>query len=252
MVATFGVRSPTPLIERRAFESAAKDVHGRAHVPHRALLSFTLLVAIGCGSEEAASPDAASDGASSAEGSAGELQGDAQAGGDASEIDAETCATALASGTYTPGACTSPGLNCSSGCHECMCTNGQWSCGFLDCANAGGCPGGAPPLEGASCGGCCSGTVGGTCVFACPGDAGQVSATCEAPGAWHLSGACTSSDGAAAEAGDAATDASTDAACIGLFQACTETSQCCTPYACINITGTLQCQLEGPAIDAGR
>jgi hypothetical protein len=37
------------------------------------------------------------------------------------------------------------------------------------------------------------------------------------------------------------------AACYPLFHACTSSDQCCAPNLCLNITGTLQCQVEGPA-----
>jgi hypothetical protein len=37
-----------------------------------------------------------------------------------------------------------------------------------------------------------------------------------------------------------------DAACSALFTRCTQDSECCAPYRCLNITGTRECQLEGP------
>ena len=40
------------------------------------------------------------------------------------------------------------------------------------------------------------------------------------------------------------------AGCFSLFHVCGTTSDCCDPYRCLNITGELECQLEGPAIDA--
>jgi hypothetical protein len=39
-------------------------------------------------------------------------------------------------------------------------------------------------------------------------------------------------------------------ACYPLFHACTMTDECCAPNRCLNITGTLACQQEGPAMDA--
>ncbi len=39
-------------------------------------------------------------------------------------------------------------------------------------------------------------------------------------------------------------------ACYPLFHACMATEECCAPNRCLNITGTLACQQEGPAVDA--
>jgi hypothetical protein len=86
------------------------------------------------------------------------------------------------------GACEQTGLQCSYGCEFCSCQGGGWYCAAPGCA--GGCLGGSPPQEGATCGGCCGPQVGMTCTFDCAGDAGSVSATCEAPGSWHLQSAC--------------------------------------------------------------
>jgi hypothetical protein len=36
-------------------------------------------------------------------------------------------------------------------------------------------------------------------------------------------------------------------ACVPLFHACGANSDCCAPNRCLNITGTLECQQEGPA-----
>jgi hypothetical protein len=36
-------------------------------------------------------------------------------------------------------------------------------------------------------------------------------------------------------------------ACFPLFHACGANSDCCAPNRCLNITGTLECQQEGPA-----
>lgn len=57
-------------------------------------------------------------------------------------------------------------------------------------------------------------------------------------------------DGSVA-AGDApgqgdATGREDGAACYPLFHACASDADCCTPNRCLNITGTLQCQQEGP------
>ncbi len=48
--------------------------------------------------------------------------------------------------------------------------------------------------------------------------------------------------------------ADTATACYPLFHACTINDECCAPNRCLNITGTPQCQQEGPQIgepDAG-
>jgi hypothetical protein len=49
-------------------------------------------------------------------------------------------------------------------------------------------------------------------------------------------------------------DASTfdSSMCLGIFESCMPGGPCCAPYACINLTGTFQCQVEGPALDAAR
>lgn len=52
----------------------------------------------------------------------------------------------------------------------------------------------------------------------------------------------------AADSGKDATQATT--ACFSLFHACTESGECCAPNRCLNITGTLECQQEGPAPSA--
>src|SRR4051812_35237291 len=39
----------------------------------------------------------------------------------------------------------------------------------------------------------------------------------------------------------------TGTACYPMFHACTSNEQCCAPNRCLNITGTLACQVEGPA-----
>lgn len=44
------------------------------------------------------------------------------------------------------------------------------------------------------------------------------------------------------------------AACYPLFHACASNDECCSPNRCLNITGTLECQQEGPSVggpDAG-
>jgi len=48
--------------------------------------------------------------------------------------------------------------------------------------------------------------------------------------------------------GDARGDA---ASCYPLFHACATNAECCAPNRCLNITGTLECQQEGPAADGG-
>ena len=55
---------------------------------------------------------------------------------------------------------------------------------------------------------------------------------------------------------DAQSDATSDStgdhsqACYPLFHACTTTDECCAPNRCLNITGALACQQEGPPVDA--
>jgi len=38
-------------------------------------------------------------------------------------------------------------------------------------------------------------------------------------------------------------------ACFPLFHPCVASSDCCSPYLCLTITGQPACQLEGPALD---
>jgi hypothetical protein len=40
----------------------------------------------------------------------------------------------------------------------------------------------------------------------------------------------------------------TAAACFPLFHACTGNTECCAPNRCLNITGTPECQQEGPQV----
>jgi len=42
--------------------------------------------------------------------------------------------------------------------------------------------------------------------------------------------------------------ADTAAACFPLFHACTGNDECCAPNRCLNITGTPECQQEGPQV----
>jgi hypothetical protein len=65
-------------------------------------------------------------------------------------------------------------------------------------------------------------------------------------------GCSSSAKSDALSAADAQADAPVDAsvACYPLFHACTATEQCCVPNRCLNITGNLACQQEGPAPDA--
>jgi hypothetical protein len=42
--------------------------------------------------------------------------------------------------------------------------------------------------------------------------------------------------------------ADTAAACFQLFHACTGNDECCAPNRCLNITGTPECQQEGPQV----
>jgi hypothetical protein len=51
---------------------------------------------------------------------------------------------------------------------------------------------------------------------------------------------------------DAPSESSGDGAagCFPLFHGCTATEECCAPNRCLNVTGTLACQQEGPAPDA--
>jgi hypothetical protein len=58
-------------------------------------------------------------------------------------------------------------------------------------------------------------------------------------------GGTTGADGATG-GDDAGGDA---AACFPLFHACSTNAECCAPNRCLNITGTLECQQEGPAVD---
>jgi hypothetical protein len=103
-------------------------------------------------------------------------------------------------------ACSVEGMQCPGICGTCTCTNGTWACPEPPCATP--CRGPAPQ-EGDSCGGvCCGPYVGLTCSFGC-GDAGHVSATCEAVdgganaeiGTWHLQSACVSPGDAGADIG---------------------------------------------------
>jgi hypothetical protein len=100
------------------------------------------------------------------------------------------------------GACAVEGQSCTYDCYVCLCMGGGWLCEAPGCA--GGCLGnaGPPPTEGEVCGGCCGPSYGDTCTFACPGDGGSITATCEARTGWHQNGACGASPGAA----DAGTD----------------------------------------------
>jgi hypothetical protein len=58
------------------------------------------------------------------------------------------------------------------------------------------------------------------------------------------------SGGAVATSGaDASAASGNDAtACFSLFHACSENADCCAPNRCLNITGTLACEQEGPAV----
>jgi hypothetical protein len=58
------------------------------------------------------------------------------------------------------------------------------------------------------------------------------------------------SGGAVATGGaDASAASGTDAtACFALFHSCANSADCCAPNRCLNITGTLACQQEGPAV----
>jgi len=58
------------------------------------------------------------------------------------------------------------------------------------------------------------------------------------------------SGGAVATGGaDASAASGTDAtACFALFHSCGNSADCCAPNRCLNITGTLACQQEGPAV----
>jgi len=69
---------------------------------------------------------------------------------------------------------------------------------------------------------------------------------------------CIASDGALAfcatryEPDAAARDASDDrAACFAMFHVCSTDRECCAPNRCLNITGQLACQQEGPAPEGG-
>ena len=62
------------------------------------------------------------------------------------------------------------------------------------------------------------------------------------------SGASGTTGAGGATGGDAGGDA---AACYPLFHACATNAECCAPNRCLNITGTLECQQEGPAVDGG-
>jgi hypothetical protein len=189
------------------------------------------LLALGCGSSGSTSTplDAASATDADAVG-----QDDRSIVGDGASDASGVCPAAQPS-----GACTDVGLQCGYGCYGCSCQpSGSWYCSAPGCA--GGCIGiqnGSPPAEGDQCGGCCGPSVGDTCVYACADGGGHVEATCQGSGTWHVS-SCEM------------LDAADEASCVGLFKTCANDAQCCAPYRCLNITGTSQCQLEGPALDA--
>ena len=48
--------------------------------------------------------------------------------------------------------------------------------------------------------------------------------------------------------GIAGTGGSGATACFSLFHACANSADCCAPNRCLNITGTLACQQEGPSV----
>ncbi len=62
-------------------------------------------------------------------------------------------------------------------------------------------------------------------------------------------GAGDSGGSAATRGADASVVGGSDAAaCFSLFHACAKESDCCAPNRCLNITGTLACEQEGPAV----
>ena len=122
------------------------------------------------------------------------------------------------------GTCSGP-LNCSYGCTFCTCAGGSWSC------SAPGCYGGCsptPPKDGASCGGCCGPSVGMTCEYACPGDAGTLQATCVGlggtSGTWKV-GSCPSG-GRTVTCGSSVCNLDTGQACCDTIRADASTHTC--------------------------
>ena len=68
-------------------------------------------------------------------------------------------------------------------------------------------------------------------------------------GAGGTSGTGGSGGAAASSGADASAASGGDAmACFSLFHACANDTDCCAPNRCINITGTLTCGREGPAL----
>ncbi len=93
--------------------------------------------------------------------------------------------------TQPSGKCNGEKLACTYGCSFCSCSQGQWLCSSPGCF--GGCSP-TPPAAGSACGGCCGPSVGMTCDYACPSDAGTFRATCVGTGgagAWKVD-SCTS------------------------------------------------------------
>src|SRR5579863_3484935 len=60
----------------------------------------------------------------------------------------------------------------------------------------------------------------------------------------ELSGCICSTQTCQCKALDGGAD---ELACLQLFHSCTVDSECCAPNRCLNVTGTAQCQQEGPA-----
>jgi hypothetical protein len=70
-----------------------------------------------------------------------------------------------------------------------------------------------------------------------------------AGGAGGIAGSGGSGGAVATSGADASAASGSDAAaCSSLFHACAKDADCCAPNRCLNITGTLACQLEGPAV----
>ena len=74
----------------------------------------------------------------------------------------------------------------------------------------------------------------------------------EPPGDVPIDRGASEEPGPTPEDANAEWDAGTDAdACLALFHPCTKDTDCCAPNRCLNITGTSECQTEGPSGNGG-